>query len=475
MNPQPDQNVPPTPDPVPTETKATQSGSSRSLKWGTLWLSHDSAQLWTERMLQALERGNDGHSWHTLNDKIFTPKALTLAFNAVTREKKAAGIDGVTTAACRHKGADAVVPEILRLLREDRYEPRPARRVWIKKPGTTDEFRPLGIPTVRDRIVQQAIRAVIEPIFEQGFHPDSYGFRPGRKAQQAIAVVEQRLEEGFTWVVDADIKGYFDSIPHERLMDEVRKKIADGKVLGLLEKFLRQGVMEQGKGWLPSEGGTPQGAIISPLLANIYLDALDHQMAQSGWKMVRYADDFIIQCRSRDEAERALEQVRQWMQQSGLTLHPTKTKIVDATQRGGFEFLGWHFERGYKWPREKSQQRYKNTIRSLTKRSNGQSLEKIVSKVNQVTQGWGRYFTGGVSNIGENLTKWTRMRLRSILRNRDQRKGRGRGLDHHRYTNDWLAEQGLIFLHMITHPQSKQSCHAREEAFRRTLRGAGTH
>jgi RNA-directed DNA polymerase len=472
MNPKSNQKVLQTPDPV--LFMATQSGSSRSLKWGSLWLSQDSAHTWTERMLQALARGNDGHSWHTLNDKIFTPKVLTLAFNAVTKYKKAAGIDGITTQAYREKGADAVVPEILRLLQEDRYEPQPAKRVWIKKPGTR-ELRPLGIPTVRDRIVQQAIRIVIEPIFEQCFHPDSYGFRPGRKAQQAIEVAEQRLNEGLVWVVDADIKGYFDSISHERLMVEVRKKIADGKVLRLLEKFLRQGVMEQGKGWLPTEEGTPQGAIISPLLANIYLNALDHLMAERGWKMVRYADDFIIQCGSRDEAERALEQVKQWMTQAGLTLHPTKTKIVDATQHGGFDFLGWHFERGYKWPREKSQQKFKETIRGLTKRNNGHCLKSIIGKVNRVTRGWGRYFSGGVQNVGEKLTQWTRMRLRSILRKRDKRKGRGRGLDHHRYMDDWFAEQGLIFLHTITHPNSKRSHKAKEAAFIRQLRGVGKH
>jgi RNA-directed DNA polymerase len=437
----------PTPPEVPE--KATRSGSSRGLQWGTLRLSHDSAHVWTERMLAALERGNDGRQWHTLIDKVFSPKTLGLAFASVTGKDRGAGIDGITTKAMREREAEEVTT-IARLLQEDRYAPSPVRRVWIDKPGSRDK-RPLGIPTVRDRIVQQALRATIEPIFEQSFSDKSYGFRPGRSAQAAVARVEEQLRMGKTWVVDADIKGYFDNIPQDKLLTLVQTKVSDRRVIELIGKFLRQGVMESLKEWEPTMTGTPQGAVISPLLANIYLDPLDQQMAQRGHEMIRYADDFIILCQSEGEAKQALAEVTEWMSEAGLTLHPEKTKVVDATQKGGFEFLGWHFERGYKWPREKSIQKFKDSVRSKTKRTNGSDMRTIIKGVNQITRGWGGYFCGGVKNVPERLEQWTRMRLRSILRKRDKRKGRGHGRDHNRYPNAWFAERGMIFLTWITH------------------------
>jgi RNA-directed DNA polymerase len=239
--------------------------------------------------------------------------------------------------------------------------------------------------------------------------------------------------------VDADLKGYFDSIPQEKLMDCVREKVADGRVLALLEKFLKQGVMETGKGWEPTPQGTPQGAarppcaslvpsassVISPLLANIYLDSLDHEMALRGRQMTRYADDFILLCHSETEAQEALAEVRQWVEAAGLTLHPEKTRIVNTAAGESFEFLGWHFERGYKWPREKSQQKFKETIRQRTVRHHGDALPKVIARVNRVLRGWGNYFQGGVRNVPQKLEKWVRMRIRSILRRRDGRRGRG--------------------------------------------------
>jgi RNA-directed DNA polymerase len=211
-------------------------------------------------MLEALERGNEGRQWHTLIDKVFSQKTLDIALCMVIKRKGAPGVDGQTTAVVsRNREAEVLLLE--RLLRQDKYEPQPVRRVWIEKLGTSEK-RPLGIPTVRDRIVQTALRSVIEPIFEQSFAPHSYGFRPGRGAQQATARVEALLKEGRCWVVDADIKGYFDNIPQQQLMDLVKTKIADKRVLGLIEKFLRQGVMESMKGWTPTETGTPQGAVI---------------------------------------------------------------------------------------------------------------------------------------------------------------------------------------------------------------------
>ena len=400
-------------------------------------------------MLEALERGNDRRKWHTLADKVWSPKTLEAALQAVVSKRGAPGIDGQTTKAVAAKAA-AEVAEVSRLLRERRYEPKAVKRVWIEKAGSKEK-RPLGLPTVRDRIVQKALHIVLEPIFERDFAPQSYGFRPGRNAKQAVERVETLLSAGKAWVVDADIKGYFDNIPHDALMERVGEKIADSRVNGMIGKFLEQGVMESGKDWQPTPGGTPQGAVLSPLLANIYLDPLDHQMAAAGREMIRYADDFVILCETRDEAEAALEAVKHWMEKAGLTLHPEKTRIVDARERGGFEFLGWHFERGWKWPREKSQQKFKDAIRAKTRRSNGKSMNAIIAQVNRTVRGWGNYFQGGVGNVPQKLEGWVRMRLRSVLRRRDKRKGRGRGRDHNRYPNAWFAERGLISLKSITH------------------------
>ena len=308
--------------PPPVPKRATRGGEARENQRGTPMLSSNSLLLWTNPMLEALERGNDGRQWHTLIDKIWSPRALRLALETVVAKKGASGIDGQTTEAVQKRAEEEIVLTE-RLLREGRYQPRAVRRVWINKLGSAEK-RPLGIPTVRDRIVQTAMLGILEPIFERDFAEGSYGFRPGRSAQQAVALVEQWLGEGELWVVDADLKGYFDSIPQDQLMARVKEKVADSKVLALLEKFLRQGVMETMKGWEPTESGTPQGAVISPLLANIYLDPLDHEMSKRGRKMARYADDFIILCRSLSEAEEALAEVRAWVKQAGLTLHPEK-------------------------------------------------------------------------------------------------------------------------------------------------------
>ena len=441
-------NRPPTPDAVPCA--ATPSGDSRETRAENLRLSQGSRLIWTERMIQALVRGNDGRQWHTLIDKVFSPGTIKEALNTVTARKGKPGVDGQTAQAVRERWEEeAALME--RLLRESRYEPKPVRRVWIEKPGSRDK-RPLGIPTIRDRIVQTALLYVIEPIFEYSFHEHSYGFRPGRSARQAVDRVEELLGAGNTWVVDADIKGYFDNIPQDQLMVLVKARIADSRILSLLEKFLKQGVMESTKEWSPTETGTPQGAVISPLLANIYLDPLDHQMDAQGYEMIRYADDFVILCRTESEARKALDEVREWMAKAGLTLHPEKTRIVDATRKGGFEFLGWHFERGLRWPREKSQARLKEGIRGQTRRSEGRSLRVIIQAVNSRLRGWGNYFRGGVQTVSPKIDSWVRVRLRSILRKREKRKGRGHGRDHNRYPNIFFAEKGLIPLQSITHP-----------------------
>jgi len=432
-----------TPAAVARAPKQAGETSQRKLN-----LSLGSSAVWTERMLDTLERGIEGGKWFSLVDKVWNEKHLLLAAWSVISKDGAAGVDGQSCALLEAHVNETVV-ELSRLLKADRYEPRPVKRVWIDKLGTSEK-RPLGIPTVRDRVVQTALAYVLEPIFERDFAEHSYGFRPGRNAQQAIARVQTLLAQGQVWVVDADLKGYFDSIPQDKLLAAVEKKIADGRILRLLEKYLKQGVLDSAKDWQPTGQGTPQGAVISPLLANIYLDPLDHLLANRGREMIRYADDFILLCRSRAEAEEALAEVAVWVKEAGLTLHPSKTRIVDASQPGGFDFLGWHFERGWKWPREKSVERFKAVLREQTPRTDGRSLPMIIGGLNRRLRGWSRYFAGGNGSLDTELDKWLRMRLRSILRKRERRKGRGRGLDHQRYPNAYFAELGLISLNALT-------------------------
>jgi RNA-directed DNA polymerase len=381
-------------------------------------------------------------------DKVWNPSHLRMAAWSVIGKDGAPGVDGQNGARLEAH-LDETLRELARLLQTERYEPRPVKRVWIDKLGS-NEKRPLGIPTVRDRVVQTALAYVLEPIFERDFAEHSYGFRPGRNAQQAIARVETLLAQGQVWVVDADLKGYFDSIPQDKLLQAVARKVADGRILCLLEAYLQQGVMESAKDWQPTSHGTPQGAVISPLLANLYLDPLDHRMAGQGREMIRYADDFIILCRSEAEAQAALAEVAVWVQEAGLVLHPSKTRIVNASQPGGFDFLGWHFERGWKWPREKSVTRLKEVLRLQTRRTNGRSLPMIIGGLNRRLRGWGRYFAGGNGSLYTQLDHWLRMRLRSVLRKRAHRKGRGRGLDHHRYPTAYFAELGLLSLNALT-------------------------
>jgi RNA-directed DNA polymerase len=392
-------------------------------------------------MRTALEQGVKGGVWFSLMDKVYAERNLHAGWGRVQANGGAAGVDRVTVAQYDER-RDANLGKLSAALRDGSYHPQPVRRVMIPKPDGTQ--RPLGIPTVRDRVVQAALRNVLEPIFERDFAEHSYGFRPGRGCKDALRRVDALLKQGYTHVVDADLKSYFDTIPHERLMDRMRTKIADGRVLDLVERFLKQGVLDGLREWSPEEG-TPQGAVISPLLANIYLDPLDHAMARHGWAMVRYADDFVILCRSPEEAECALTQVRQWTEANGLTLHPTKTRIVDARSEG-FDFLGYHFQGGKRWPRKKSLAKLKDTLREKTKRTAGVALPVIIANVNRTLKGWFGYFQHSHWYTFSALDKWLRMRLRSILRRRQGRRGRGCGLDHHRWPNAFFAEQELFSL-----------------------------
>lgn len=423
-----------TPAAVP---KAKQAGEIRA-RWG--WVE---PQVWTDRMLTALEQGVKGGKWFSLIDKVYAKGNLCKAFQRVKANKGAAGVDRQTIEMFERR-LDENLEYLAKALKEGSYRPQAIRRVWIPKPGGSEK-RPLGIPTVRDRVVQTALRNVLEPIFERDFAERSYGFRPGRGCKDALRRVDGLLKAGYTHVVDADLRSYFDTIPQPQLLERFSAKVSDGRVIDLVTAYLEQEVMEAMDHWTP-EQGTPQGAVISPLLSNIYLDPLDHLMAGMGFEMVRYADDFVILCRSREEAQRALEVVGAWTAQAGLTLHPGKTRVVDATQRGGFDFLGYHFERGYRWPRKKSLKKLKDAIRAKTRRTNGKSLEETISDVNRTLVGWFEYFKHSHKFTFPPLDKWIRMRLRSILRNRTGLAGRGRGRDHNRWPNAFFAEHGLFSL-----------------------------
>lgn len=400
------------------------------------------ASVWTERMLATLERGIKGSKWYSLMDKVYRMENLHSALGKVKRNQGAAGIDGQKMEQYE-KGCPQRLEQVQAWLKAGKYTPQPVKRVWIPKLGSK-ELRPLGVPTVEDRIVQTALRNVLEPIFEHTFAAHSYGFRPGRGAKDALRRVDSLLKAGRTWVVDADLKGYFDTIPQDKLLEKVGQHVSDGAVLELVERFLKQGVMESGKDWKPTERGTPQGAVISPLLANIYLNPLDHLMAGQGQEMVRYADDFVILCASEAQAREVMEQLRQWVAAAGLMLHPTKTRIVDATQKGGFDFLGYHFERGHRWPRQKSLEKFKETLRQKTGRLRPESLPTIIEEVNRSLSGWFNYFQHSVGNTFERLDGWVRQRLRSILRKRHKLQGRARGRDHQRWPNAYFADLGLI-------------------------------
>jgi RNA-directed DNA polymerase len=408
--------------------------------------------VWTERMLKALADGVRGGRWHTLVDKVYQPMNLLLASISVLGNEGAAGVDHQTVEHFRAQHLE----ELRRLeddLRTESYRPQAVRRVWIPKPGSTEK-RPLGIPTVRDRVVQTALLHVLEPIFDVTFAEHSYGFRHGRGCHHALERIETLLRQGYVHVVDADLKSYFDTIPKDRLLARVREKVSDSRVLRLLTMFLDQGVLDGLKEWTP-ETGTPQGAVISPLLANIYLNPLDHQVAEAGFAMVRYADDFVILCRTREEADRVLALVRQWVEDNGLMLHPTKTKIVDA-RTDGFDFLGYTFRGRLRLPRKKSLAKLQDTIRAKTRRTHGHSLTWAIRSLTATLQGWFGYFRHCHWHVYTDLDAWIRMRLRSILRKRVGRCGRGRGADHQRWPNAYFAEQGLYSLR-IAHERLLQS------------------
>jgi RNA-directed DNA polymerase len=432
--------------PSPVSATAKQDGDVR-LRWS--WAER---AVWTERMLTALEQGVKGDRWFSLIDKVHTEDNLIAAYIQVAHNQGAAGVDHVTVQDFGSRSRDEL-RKLSQQLRDGTYRPQAVRRVHIPKPGT-NETRPLGIPTVRDRVVQAAVVNVIQPIFEKEFAAHSYGFRPGRGCKDALRRVDQLLKAGYVYVVDADLKSYFDTIPHDRLMARLNERISDGRLLSLIQSFLKAGILDGLTEWTP-EAGAPQGAVLSPLLSNVYLNPLDHLMAQAGFEMVRYADDFVILCRTAEEAQRALELVKQWTSENGLVLHPTKTKIVDE-RTDGFEFLGYRFVKRRRFPRRKSLAKLKAALRSKTKRTSGDSLHCTVASLNRTLRGWFTYFQHGHRNVFRDVDGWTRMRLRSILRKRSGRRGRGRGSDHQRWPNAYFATHGLYSL-VTAHALAVQS------------------
>lgn len=418
--------------------KARQ-GAETTPRWG--WIE---AEVWTARMLSALENGVTGGKWYSLIDKVHAPATLALAWTKVLANQGAAGVDGQSVDRFAAKAED-YLSELSTSLRSDQYEPQAVKRVEI--PKGDGRLRPLGIPTVKDRIVQQAVRLVIEPIFESGFCDGSYGFRPGRGCKDALREVDRLLQEGYTHVVDADLQSYFDTIPHDRLMMRVEERISDGRILDLIRGWLKADILHGLDRWTPG-GGTPQGAVVSPLLANIYLDPLDRLMAERGYLMVRYADDFVILTRNHIEAEAALDLVKRWVAENGLTLHPAKTRIANCRKKGnGFEFLGYRFERGRRDVRKTSLDKLKDTIRTKTRRTRGESLKTVIVDLNRTLRGWFGYFKHAHPSTFNKLDGMIRRRLRAMLRRQTRRSGFGRAYsDHQQWPNAYFANAGLFAL-----------------------------
>jgi RNA-directed DNA polymerase len=421
----------------PGYIETTRQTSNLRSRW--IWVE---PSVWTDKMLTALENGVKGGKWFSIMDKVYKPATLRAAWQKVKANKGAAGVDKQSTERFQ-VNEEKYLSEIHEELRRDTYQPQAVKRVYIPKGG--GKTRPLGIPTVKDRIIQTAAKMVLEPILEKEFLDVSYGFRPGRGAKDALRKVDQKLLEGYTWVVDADLQAYFDTIPHEKLMGKLQRYVSDGKYLSIVEKWLNQEIMEEASRWVPIMG-TPQGAVLSPLLANLYLHDLDKAITKAGYEMVRYADDFVILCKSEQEALESLKLIEEWVTAHGLTIHPEKTHLGNCMEEGqGFDFLGYRFECGKRWIRKKSLKSFRDKIREKTKRTCGQSIQFVIETLNRTLKGWYQYF--------KHVNKWgmgtfdsfTRRRLRGILRKQNKRPGFGRSFrDHKEWPNSYFANLGLF-------------------------------
>ena len=349
---------------------------------------------------------------HSLTGRI-TPKLMFEAWRAVRRNRGAAGIDKVSIQMFQ-QNLDANLDRLMRELKQGTFVPLPARRVYIPKDAKATKLRPLGIPAVRDRVAQEVLRRLLNPIFEEKFHDHSYGFRPGRSCHQAVQKVVELGQQGYRHVLDADISGFFDNLCHKALMRELSHVVADGNILRLVEKFLRAGVMEGGK-VQPTRVGTPQGGVASPLLANIALNVLDWHLHEHGFRFVRYADDFVVLCKSRERAKEALALVEQLItERLGLSLSSEKTHISRFQE--GFTFLGFDIKSRFVRMRAKSVENFKTKVRQISRRSHNLDAN-MIERLNRVIRGTANYFVTPWSHCGDacrSLDGWIRMRLRCM-------------------------------------------------------------
>lgn len=409
-----------------------------------------------QRNLYLTAKKDKQRRFHALYDRIFRLDVLWRAWKEVRANKGSAGMDGITFEMIEEYGVEEYLLDIQEDLQNKQYRPKPVKRVYIPKPD--GKQRPLGIPTIRDRIVQQACKIVIEPIFEANFLDSSYGFRPKRDAKQATEKVKKELYKNW-YVVDADIQGYFDNINHEILLGLLKRRISDRRVIKLCRQWLQAGVIENGK-YYPTEKGSPQGGVISPLLANIYLHVLD-----SYWEnhkelgvIVRYADDAVIVCRTRKDAELAFEHLKRMMTKLKLTLNPQKTKIVDMNKES-FDFLGFRYQKfgktkcgrklPYMMPSKKAMKKVKDAIRIITCRKSAyEGLEQKVEKLNPLIRGWRNYFQHGNSTKRfKQLDEYVWMKLwRRVYYRRKQKKYREHVLYGFR---KWYATSGIEYFYYL--------------------------